>query len=123
MGTCGFEPEITIDSDEADQNPKDFHQKGGKIEINEQREHDQTRADRIQQGERKEILLFMLVPFVLLSFFCDLLLPHRQRAASGLLFFQAQSPISLHEGVDVTRSFVDDRGLAVAQVSLDRIIV
>ena len=52
-----------------------------------------------------------------------LLLPRWQRLARGLLFFQTQRPVGLHQRVDVARALVNDRGLAVAPVAFDRIVV
>src|SRR4030095_168851 len=52
-----------------------------------------------------------------------LLLPGWQRLASSLLLLQNESPISLHQRVNVTCTLVDDGRFAVAQVTLNRIIV
>src|SRR6185369_7022179 len=43
------------------------------------------------------------------------LLPGRKRLAGWLFFLQSERPVSLHEGVNITRALVDDRGFAVTQ--------
>src|ERR1051325_6036285 len=50
-------------------------------------------------------------------------LPSRQSLAGGLLFLQTQCPVSLHQGMNVAGAFIDHRRLAVAQITLDRIII
>src|SRR5256714_11490620 len=47
----------------------------------------------------------------------------RERLARGLLRFQAERPVGLHERVYVARALVDDGGLAVPQVALDGVVV
>jgi hypothetical protein len=37
--------------------------------------------------------------------------------------FQTQSPIRLHQSVNIAGAFVNDGGFAVSQISLDRVIV
>src|SRR6476620_3819851 len=49
--------------------------------------------------------------------------PGRQLLTRGLFLLEAEGPVGLHQRVNVARSLVNDRRLAVAPIALDRIVV
>src|SRR5215212_548287 len=60
VGPEGLEPEVPVDADEADQNPEDFHQKSGKVEVEEQRNDDQARANGVEKRVSKFIAAYFV---------------------------------------------------------------
>ena len=52
-----------------------------------------------------------------------LFLPGRQTLSCRFFFFQPQRPVSLHQRMDVAGSFVNDRGFAIPQISLNWIVI
>src|ERR1043166_1705275 len=52
-----------------------------------------------------------------------LALPGWQSSPGGLLLLKPEGPVPLHGCVNVACAFVNDRGLAVAQVTLDGIVI
>jgi hypothetical protein len=47
LGAERFQSKVSVDSEQTDQNPEDFHDERGEIEVYKERKDDQARADCI----------------------------------------------------------------------------